>query len=116
MLMSRWLDDEVIASGPDAAPLRLHFWGSMALLFGESTPLSGHYRVSVDDGVPADYDAGLMGVKSHGSTHLWQVAATGLDPNREHTLEITPVLQPGQEMRLESVCVAGGRAEVSRDH
>ena len=63
MLMSRWLDDEVIASnrrpgaGPGktresvvekVAPLRLRFRGSMVMLFGESTMKSGKYRAFID--------------------------------------------------------------------
>ena len=60
MLMSRWLDDEVIVTskpvGPDGKPattqplghLRAKFTGSMVMLFGESTNKSGLYRVIID--------------------------------------------------------------------
>jgi len=34
---------------------------------------------------------------------------------REHVLEIEPLLDPGQELRIESICVAGGEASVRTD-
>ncbi len=57
MLMSRWLDDECVASwGPGSAgaapgevqPLRVRFHGSMVMLFGESTLTTGRYRAAID--------------------------------------------------------------------
>ena len=45
--MSRWLGDETIA-GFGAEPLRLEFQGSMALIFGEATKLSGKLLVKID--------------------------------------------------------------------
>ena len=45
--------------------------------------------------------------------HHAQVIATGLDAPVEHTLQIEPVLDPGQELRLESICVAGREAAVA---
>jgi len=139
-LMSRWLDDEAIASnraevmGADGkkqkvaqepARLSLKFRGGMVLLFGEGTPKSGKYRVLIDGavvshkpgGAPApltEYDAGELARRSGGNVHHVNVVATGLDPTREHTLEIEPVFDAAseQELRLESVCVAGGEARV----
>ena len=118
-LMSRWLDDETIAARgqtPDAAqpaPFAVHFRGSMALLFGESTLQSGKYRVTID-GQPSAFkdgdEAGVFnasGVGFGGNMHHVRVVAQGLDPTATHTLEIQPLLEPGQELRLESVCVAG---------
>lgn len=133
MLMSRWLDDEVVARLPkasddDASPaidrLRFRFTGSMAMLFGESTPASGKYRVYLDgklvkkksdDGksTQSEFDAGHLGRLVKGNTHLAQVIAEGLDPAVEHTLEIEPVLNPDQELRIESICIAGGTARVA---
>ncbi len=37
----------------------------------------------------------------------------GLDDSKEHTLEIEPMLEPGQEeLRIEAACVAGDGASV----
>ncbi len=45
--MSRWLDDVTIAAF-GAEPIRLEYQGSMALLFGEATALSGKLLVKID--------------------------------------------------------------------
>lgn len=141
-LMSRWLDDEVIASNrrastdPSAekkalsqtvAPLRLRFQGSMVMLLGETTPKSGKYRVHIDGKLIrhtpygakeplSEFDAGALARRIGGNGHHAQAIATGLDPAAEHSLQIEPVLLPDQEqeLRLESVCVAGGKATVDR--
>ena len=45
-----------------------------------------------------------------GVGRLSQVVAEGLDPAKEHTLEIQPVfVSPDQpvELRIESICIAG---------
>ncbi|HWE04657.1 MAG TPA: SGNH/GDSL hydrolase family protein [Tepidisphaeraceae bacterium] len=135
MLMSRWLDDELIASnrvpapGPygkptataqDVSKLQYRFRGRMALLFGESTPISGKYRLYLDGKpieqkpprvktVTADFDAGDFARRANGNVHLVQVVAEGLDPAVEHVLEIEPVFTSAtaQELRIESICVAG---------
>ena len=62
-----------------------------------------------------EFDPGELARRCGGNVHHAQVIATGLDATREHTLEIEPVFEPGteQELRLESVCVAGGAARVS---
>ena len=130
MLMSRWLDDEVVArpakvaaASPAIGRLRFRFTGSMAMLFGESTPASGKYRAYIDgklvqkksdDGksTQSEFDAGHLGRLVKGNTHLAQVIAEGLDPAVEHTLEIEAVLNAEQELRIESICVAGGTARV----
>ncbi len=132
-LMSRWLDGEAIASRPAGEPgsepppqpqrLRVLFTGSMALLFGETTKTSGSYRLWLD-GKPVEhtpqgtktatdrFDAGAFAERIGGNGHYVQVIATGLDATREHVLEIEPLLDPGQELRLESLCVAGPDAAV----
>jgi lysophospholipase L1-like esterase len=140
MLMSRWLDGEVIGTNrretPDAtgkktlvpqevAPLEVTFRGEMVLLFGEGTPKSGRYRAFVDGKlvertVPnakeplREFDAAAIATPSRGNAHHVAVIATGLDPTTDHTLRIEPVFDPDkeQELRLESVCVAGGDARV----
>ncbi len=142
MLMSRWLDDEVIASnrvettGPDgkktlqpreAAPLTIKFRGTAILLFGEGTPKSAKYRARLD-GKPLSYQApgaksaltefdaaGIAG-RANGNAHHYQVLAEGLDASVEHTLEIEPLFSSTleQELRLESLCVAGGEAPANK--
>ena len=132
MLMSRWLDDEVIASAPKGqtnavAPLKVRFQGSMVMLFGESTPKAVKYRVLIDerliehksnDGkqILTEFDGGTLANLVKGNAHHAQVLATGLDPKVEHNLEIAPIFsgQADQELRLESICVAGGTARVMR--
>ena len=118
-LMSRWLDDVTVAANftaldrtrtapaPPAAPLKLKFTGSSVLLFGESTPRSGRYRVTID-GQATEFDACQLG--QAGTGRLWQMVAEGLDPRQQHTLELTPLFDrpdTPRELRLESICVAG---------
>lgn len=139
-LMSRWLDDVTVAANftepkrgkyvpaEPAEPLRARFSGSTVLLFGESTPISCRYRVLIDgrpsdkhdrDLPPGEFDAGRLGRAAGGNAHLWQVVAEGLNPDQPHTLEIQPLFEghdtPG-ELRIESICIAGGRAELDRNH
>ena len=145
MLMSRWLDDEVIASRYEESPkeaagadekkprtpqkvesLKVRFCGQMVMLFGESTPTSGKFRVRIDgkviecqpnkDKPPTDlFDAGALGRMLRGNTYLAQTLATDLDAATEHTLEIEPVFtnDTDEELRIESICVAGGKAGVT---
>ena len=134
MLMSRWLDDETIASNrkgknapQEVARLKAKFCGSMVLFFGESTTKSCKYKVYIDgkliehpegqkkEMLP-EFDGGKLGKMCNGNTHLVQVVATGLDPAVEHTLEIEPLCSGDSELelRLESICVAGGKATVTR--
>ena len=139
MLMSRWLDDEVIAAnGPETSAkgevvahtppgrLKVNFRGSMVMLFGEATPRSGKYRVWIDgkplprknaEGkvVAQEFDGGEFAKRVNGNAHLVQVLAEGLDTKIEHTLEIEPAFDPGvtQELRIESICVAGEGAAVT---
>jgi lysophospholipase L1-like esterase len=118
-LMSRWLDDVTAAANfiaidrtktklaPAALPLKLKFTGSSLLLFGESSPRSCKYRVTID-GKEKDFNACQLGQSGIG--RMWQAAAEGLDPVKEHTLEIKPLFDSPdkpQELRLESICAAG---------
>lgn len=140
MLMSRWLDDEVIASNrvavkkPDGkvtlvpqavGSLRVKFRGTMVMLFGESTLKSGKYhaiidgkkiapKLSVEMHPPLEYDSAGLAARSNGNTHHVQIIAENLDATIDHTLEIIPLFTPNkeQELRLESICVAGGDAKV----
>ena len=143
MLMSRWLDDEAVASNQPASDaakksetialsprkppgdLRVSFNGSMVMLFGECTSKSGKYRAHIDgklaprragDGkvLGDDFDAGDFARRAGGNVHLVQVLAEGLDDAVEHILEIEPIFADDatQELRVESICVAGGKATV----
>ena len=134
MLMSRWLDDETVASNrkgkntpQEAARLKARFSGSMVMLFGESTTKSCKYKAYIDgkliehqEGqkkeVLQEFDGGKLAKLVNGNAHHAQVIATGLDPAVEHTLEIEPVFSGDgeQELRLESICVAGGQATVTK--
>ena len=66
-------------------------------------------------GKQTEFDASWLAYLLRGNTHLVQVIAEGLDPKTTHTLEIEPVYSNkmvDQELRLESICVAGGEAKV----
>ncbi len=137
-LMSRWLDDEVIASNrrevvaadgksekvpQEVERLKFRFYGANVLLFGETTLQTGKYRAYIDgdlvqrfdnQGKPVapEFDPGAFGKAINGNGHHVQVIATGLNPNVDHTLEIEPIFAADteQELRFESVCVAGALA------
>ena len=142
MMMSRWLDDEVVAASPPAKrakagqaaepepaesavvePERLatKFRGSMVMLFGESTTTSAKYRVWLDGKVVEHREGGpksparrairrrQVGAplgrqcpSGSGDRHRARSKRHALDRNR------TAVRRPGAEIRLESLCVAGG--------
>lgn len=104
---SRWMDTLGIAS-VRARPLRLTVRAGSVLLFGEATLISGKYQVSIDGETAKTYSAHC----ETGNRRLVQMLAQGLDPAREHTVVITPVLEDGQELRIESLCVAGAPATV----
>jgi hypothetical protein len=134
MLMSRWLDDVVIASNRmdtmnadgktsiafrEVARLTVKFRGTMVMLFGEGTMKSGKYRAYIDGKpatgmAPGGFDSASLSSRANGNTHHTQIIAENLDSNTDHTLEIEPLLSPDleQELRLESICVAGGDAKV----
>ena len=134
-LMSRWLDDLIVARNrkPDepgtpgkesqpVQPLRLKVEATAILLFGESTADSCRFRVLVDgDAVTgkggqekgADWFEGNRWKTGNGFL-FWEVAR-GLDPSVPHLLEIEPVFDSAkaQELKLESICVAGGHATLA---
>lgn len=138
-LMSRWLYDETRAfngieppppytDGPmggklvKVAPLQVKFRGTMVLLLGERTLMSGKVRVLLNGkpmqfGWPPakEYDASSR--QWHGNQFLSEVVAANLPPNVEHTLRIEPVFLENepQEFRIESICVAGPGASVRLD-
>ncbi len=54
------------------------------------------------------FDAGQFARKLGGGGHYVQIIATDLDTAVEHAIEIEPLFDgPDQELRLESLCVAG---------
>ena len=105
---SRWMDDLVIA-GAGAAPLRLKVRASDIMIFGEMTKQSGSYQVRIDGSEAKKCSAKC----ADGNMRLVEIIAEGLDSSREHAIEITPLLEAGGELRIESVCAAGGPAAVS---
>jgi lysophospholipase L1-like esterase len=134
-LPSRWLDDVVVARKRSAAPeeagqpakpkapasLVVKVKASMVMLFGEETLKSGRYRVYIDGDLVVrrvgkearrvfEFEASAR--RFGGNRQHAQVVVTGMDPHTEHTLEIEPVLENEgeEELRLESICVAGGEA------
>jgi len=125
--MARWLDDVTVASSTakvPVAPFMCRFTGEMVFLFGQKSLASCTYKVLIDGKLAVHHEG--KGSKRHavetfdasskqfgGNTHLSQVVATGLEPGT-HFLEIVPLFAPGekQELRLESICVAGKDASV----
>ncbi len=74
------------------------------LLFGECTKDSGNYMVSIDNREPTQHSAHCP----NGNMRLVQIVGMDLDPGVTHTIEITPNLVPGEELRLNSICIASG--------
>lgn len=134
-LMSRWLDDLVVARNrkldeqgrpgkepQSLEPLRLNVEATTILLFGECTAESGKFRVKVDGkpvtgkwGQDKDSDLYTGNKWKNGNGFLVYEVARGLDPAVPHLVEIEPVFDDakGEELKLESICVAGGRASIT---
>jgi lysophospholipase L1-like esterase len=136
-LMSRWLDDLAIAANtrkvkgadgkdttekvPAVAPLRLKVNASYVCVFGEASAASGRFRVKIDGEAVTGKNGQKKGEDTFegnrwggGYGHLAYELAHGLDTATNHLVEIEPVLADDkeQELRIESLCVAGGRATV----
>ena len=137
-VMSRWLDRLLIASNrkrvknaegneesvpQTPATLRFEVRASFVILFGEATMNSGKYRIRIDgkphtympDGQkePTDlYD--MTSARFNGNWNYHKTIVDNLDASVPHVLEIEPVLDGNaeQELRIESLCVAGGAAEI----
>ncbi len=121
--MSRWQDQQLVAGGTAkiVEPLRLTVQAASVLLFGEATPTSGRFRILVD-GKPVTGHSEQEQVKDTdmffgnrwktGNGHLIIEVARGLDSSLVHLIEIVPAFtaDSGEELRLESICVAGGPA------
>jgi len=132
--MTRWLDDETVLSNiqkdknkedkvVEPTPLKFKFNGEMVQIYGERTKQSCKYRVLIDGKLPThekngkqvpieEFDA--SSVRFGGNTYLAEMLAHDLDPNVDHTLVIQPLFEKDkdQELRLESICVAGGKVKV----
>jgi lysophospholipase L1-like esterase len=134
-LMSRWLDRLAIArngiqadrkaggtAAAPALPLRLKVSAQSIVLYGESTPSSATFRVIID-GKAVTGKGGQKEKSDLFDANRWQQGngplafevARDLDPAMEHDVIIEPVFSTTtpQELRLESICVAGGKATVS---
>ena len=61
-----------------------------------------------------EFDSAKIYGPSKGNTHHVQVIAENLDATKDHILEIEPFFTSDQEqeLRIESICVAGGDAKV----
>jgi len=96
---------------------------SYVLVFGEATMTSGRFRVRLD-GKPQTYTPpgqkeptdlyDMTSERFKGNWNYHQTIVENLAADRPHVLEIEPVLDGNaeQELRIESLCVAGGAAEV----
>jgi lysophospholipase L1-like esterase len=110
---SRWMDTVTIAARTkDVAPepLNLEVRGQNLMFFGEATMKSGKYRVLIDGKEVKTDDVGLKA--PHGNWRYADMIVEGLDPKVTHAVQIIPDLRDDQELRLESLCVAGGDATV----
>jgi hypothetical protein len=129
-LMSRWLDDLIVARNraldekgrPRVEALRLQVEAASILLFGECTAHSGRFRIKIDGkpvtgrwGHEMDPDLFPGNLWKNGNGFLLCEVVRGLDPNTPHLLEIEPVFDDtkAQELKIESICVAGGKATVT---
>lgn len=85
---------------------------------GGVNPVDAGYRLFASRRLPGTAisrpspNAGDFARRIGGNGHHAQVIATGLDESAEHVIEIEPVLEPGEELRLESICAAGPGAAV----
>ena len=136
-LMSRWLDDVVIARNlkihgdPQTKrdvrtpllvkPITVNFKAGSVLVFGEETIKSGKYLAFIDGKPVTRMQAGkevtefdLSSKQMGGGRQHYAMLATGLDLNAVHTLEIRPLFADDglQELRLESIGLAGGEARL----
>lgn len=112
---SRWMETVAVASrakdgGAAPEPLVLKVQGKNLMFFGEATPKSGKYRVLVDGKEVKARDIGAMA--TNGNWRYVEMLVQNLDASVPHRVEIIPELEPGQEFRMESLCVAGAPASV----
>lgn len=107
-LCSRWQDGMVVAT--NNTPLKAKFRGEVLMIFGESTVKSGNAEVWVDGKRVSNRDCGAFGRMFAPSAYLvWQVGCD-FAGDGWHELEVRPVLNSGQVLKIESLCVAGEQA------
>lgn len=114
---SRWMDEVLVvrclennkSERPEAYVMSVR--GRNLFVFGEFTPQSGKYRVRVDGKEVKTADPGA--ISSQGNGRYMELLAQNLNAAELHRVEIVPELKSGQELRLESLCVAGAPALVS---
>ena len=107
-LCSRWQDGTTIAT--NNTPFRFKFRGEELMLFGESTLKSGRAEVWMDGKKVSASSTDWFGKQFPPSAYLcWQIV-TKVDGSVEHDVEIRPQLEPGQVVKIESICVAGETA------
>ncbi len=91
-------------------------------MLAEVTADSGRFRVKLDGkpitgkwGQDKDSDQFNGNLWKNGNGFLLYELARGLDPSVPHLQEIEPVFEEAkpQELKLESLCVAGGKATVT---
>lgn len=115
---SRWMDSVAVASrdkdlsSSSPEPLILFVRGRNLFFFGEGTPTSGKYHIHIDGKEVKTVDIGAQW--KTGAGRYFEMLAQGLNPAVEHKVEIIPELQPDQELRLESLCIAGAPATAER--
>ena len=133
--MPRWLDDVVAAKNMNVKkekkaknttktklpvePLIVKFKAKSVFIFGEETITSGKYEAFVD-GKPCTWgrkkntEFNLNSKRCGGTRQHFQTLITGLNSDKIHTLEIRPLFseKEPQELRLESICLAGGKATI----
>ena len=116
----------ILSEKEDYDAKRIDLSGTFCIVFEPCSVKSGKYRAYVDGHLVIrrvgrnkkrvfEFDASAK--RFGGGRQHAQVIATGLDPEKVHTLEIEPLFtgsQP-QELRFESICVAGGQAKVWLD-
>ncbi|MGI5869058.1 MAG: SGNH/GDSL hydrolase family protein [Kiritimatiellia bacterium] len=107
-LCSRWQDGTTIAT--NNTPLKVKFRGEVLMLFGEATVNSGAIEAWVDGRKIGARKSAWFAKQFAPSAHMvWQVGAA-FDGAVEHELEIRPQLEPGEQAKIESICVAGETA------
>jgi len=110
---SRWMDRVVVGGAAESAapvPLVFKVKAAKVFLFGESTPNSGKLEVRVNGKKTGLLNLGAL--SAHGNLRYFGAVPGPFSEGETVTLELVPVLEPKQEIRLNSLCVAGKGAEV----
>jgi lysophospholipase L1-like esterase len=107
-MCSRWQDGETIAT--NNTPFKVKFRGEVLLLFGESVVTGGNVEAWVDGKKVSATSGSWFAKMFPPSAYLsWGIGKL-FDGAVEHELEIRPNLKPGEQLKIESICVAGENA------